>query len=172
MIVYHDFLESLRLKHFDPREFLVGLDQGNERPPRELWGNIALAATVLDRLRSALGGPIVITSAYRAEEYNRHNGGSGTSQHLANAAIDFVPPGEVSAAWVQLRKWQGRLFDVAASVERRRLTSPAGEVPFSKLPAWDRREGEGTVMPYLGGIGVYKGFIHLDTRGSSQLWHA
>ena len=43
----------------------------------------------LNNLREALGQPIIITSGYRCEKYNKKIGGSPTSSHLKGLAVDI-----------------------------------------------------------------------------------
>lgn len=43
----------------------------------------------LDMLRELLGEPMVITSSYRSESYNKGVGGSTKSMHLTGKAVDI-----------------------------------------------------------------------------------
>lgn len=56
----------------------------------------------LERLRTYLGAPIIITSGYRCERHNSHVGGASRSQHLLGTAADIkvgdIPPDEVAKA--------------------------------------------------------------------------
>ncbi len=63
--------------------------------PRELackgTGQLRIDEAALDRLqalRTRLGRPIVLTSAYRSPEHNRRVGGAGGSLHLQGRAFD------------------------------------------------------------------------------------
>ena len=49
---------------------------------------IALVNELLQPLRDAWGGPLIINSGYRCPELNREVGGVNTSQHLYGAAAD------------------------------------------------------------------------------------
>lgn len=51
---------------------------------------IALAA-VFERLRAAVGEPLLVHSAYRTPAYNRRIGGARLSQHLEGRALDLSP---------------------------------------------------------------------------------
>ncbi len=84
-------MKYLTIPEFDysVKAALKGYD--NEAP-REARRNIGLLVdTVLDPLREALGGPIIITSGYRCRDLNHDVGGSPTSQHLLGLAADFRP---------------------------------------------------------------------------------
>lgn len=163
---------SLELRHFSPAEILHNHNApGNTLPPEELWPNIALTATVLDALRASFGRPVTITSSYRSPRYNRAVGGAPLSQHPAWTALDFqvrgVAPAEAAA---RLREWRGRRFDLPVQVERVHYVADAGPVPFEELTVWDERHGAGSVMEWHGGVGVYRTFVHVDSRGIDHSW--
>lgn len=64
--------------------------------------NLQQLAQLLERVRAAVGVPLVITSGFRSASENESVGGVKTSQHLQGAAADFVPQGMTSAAaWSQ-----------------------------------------------------------------------
>lgn len=46
------------------------------------------ALNALQRLRTALGKPLILTSAYRSQRHNKNVGGAKNSQHLEGAAFD------------------------------------------------------------------------------------
>jgi zinc D-Ala-D-Ala carboxypeptidase len=46
------------------------------------------ALTALQRLRTALGKPLILTSAFRSKQHNKNVGGATNSQHLEGAAFD------------------------------------------------------------------------------------
>jgi zinc D-Ala-D-Ala carboxypeptidase len=63
--------------------------------PREMackgTGNLVIdtqAMDMLQRLRTNLGKPLVITSAYRSPEHNRNVGGAKRSKHMEAIAFD------------------------------------------------------------------------------------
>jgi hypothetical protein len=65
--------------------------------PREIackgTGNLVIdtqAMDMLQRLRTNLGKPLVITSAYRSPEHNRNVGGAKQSKHMDGIAFDVV----------------------------------------------------------------------------------
>lgn len=105
--------------------------------PDCLYPNIIPTAKVLDALRQWYGKPIYINSTYRSPEYNRAIGGSKFSLHLEFNAIDF-------------------------SVENKKDLSKL----YNKLVEWDK-DYHFTSLPKRNcmGLGLYKTFIHLDTRG-------
>ena len=59
--------------------------------------NLTGLATLLERIRQAIGVPMRITSGYRGALENAEVGGVKTSQHLQGAAADFLPVGMTSA---------------------------------------------------------------------------
>jgi hypothetical protein len=59
-------------------------------PPREVVLNLErLANEVLEPIREAVGGPLIITSGYRPAELNTLVGGAANSDHLYGRAADF-----------------------------------------------------------------------------------
>lgn len=161
------FIKSLGLRHFEAEELLVRVDRpGNSFPPRWLWGNIAVSVLVLDALRSRLGSAILITSGYRSEEYNRRVGGVRRSQHPAFSAIDFVVLGGGSslqrAAAEALREMQGMEVHLPCDVRRVRFSS---DTPFYETPV-----APSGAEIWLGGVGSYPHFTHIDCRGRTAVW--
>jgi len=57
---------------------------------------------VLEEIRAHFGKPVVITSGYRCQSWNAHEGGAITSQHIYGRAADFYMPGVKP---VQVIKW-------------------------------------------------------------------
>lgn len=51
-----------------------------------------ILATEFERVRAAVGRPLVIGSAYRTESWNRSVGGARNSQHVQGRALDLYPP--------------------------------------------------------------------------------
>jgi hypothetical protein len=105
--------------------------------PEEYLNNIIPTARVLDTLRQYYGLPIYILSSYRSPEYNRKVGGAKNSLHLVFNALDFT---------------------VANKSDIKLL--------YNKLVKWDE-EHKFDFLSKSGtmGLGLYKYFIHLDTRG-------
>ena len=62
-------------------------------PPDARENIRALVEEVLDPVREAFGGPIVVNSGYRCERHNRDVGGVRNSQHLRGEAADIAPAG-------------------------------------------------------------------------------
>lgn len=71
-----------------------GLD--NTAPP-ELVPRLIRTAEMLERIRTTLGSPIVVTSGYRSSAVNEAVGSKSTSDHPQGHAADFVCPGYGSA---------------------------------------------------------------------------
>ena len=152
------FLESLSLRYFAPEEFLINTDRpGNTLPPEEIWGNIALTAVLLDTVRSHFEASVVITSCYRAPEYNRRIGGRPFSQHQAFTAIDF------SVAMVPAREGA----DFCRQLRGHPVLLPPGirRVQWDSAPFKEIEEHR-----FVGGVGSYSRFVHIDTRGINATW--
>lgn len=67
----------------------LGLDNTpHEDDLRRLQGT----AEMLERIRSTLGVPVVVTSAYRSRAVNQAVGGVTSSDHTRGQAADFVAP--------------------------------------------------------------------------------
>lgn len=49
-------------------------------------------ASQLDRVRSLLGVPVLVSSGYRAPKVNEAIGGTKRSQHMLGQAVDFTAP--------------------------------------------------------------------------------
>ena len=62
-------------------------------PPPELMPRLVLTAEMLERIRSTLGVPVIVTSAYRCRQLNTAVGGVTSSDHTQGHAADFVAPG-------------------------------------------------------------------------------
>lgn len=75
------------------------LDLDNTPAP-ELMPRMVLLAEMLERIRTALGAPIIVTSGYRSPSVNRAVGGVTSSDHSQGHAADFVAPGFGSASEV------------------------------------------------------------------------
>ncbi|HEX6862323.1 MAG TPA: D-Ala-D-Ala carboxypeptidase family metallohydrolase [Thermoanaerobaculia bacterium] len=166
-----EFIEALDLKYFTAAELLIHTDRPwNALPPSELWPNIAPTAKLLDEVREHFARPVVITSCYRAPDYNRRIGGAPLSQHQAFTAVDFavsgVPPKRVAAFLRGLREG-GHWIDLPEHPKRMRLYAPAGPVPFAELPT---RASGGPAVRFAGGVAAYPSFTHLDTRGLNANW--
>lgn len=106
--------------------------------PEGLENNIRPTAKVLDELRHIYGKPIFVNSTYRSPEYNKFVGGKKNSLHLDYNAIDFS------------------IKDI-----------PKLKDLYALLEEWDRNH-RFDFLPKPGsmGLGLYKSFIHIDTRAT------
>jgi zinc D-Ala-D-Ala carboxypeptidase len=68
----------------------LGLDN---TPPQELMPRLMLTAEMLERIRSTLNVPVVVTSGYRGPQLNKAVGGVTSSDHTQGHAADIVAPG-------------------------------------------------------------------------------
>jgi hypothetical protein len=59
--------------------------------PIELVPNAVALADLLEVVRFQWGGPLLVVSGYRTEEYNRRVGGAPRSQHVLARAADVRP---------------------------------------------------------------------------------
>lgn len=67
----------------------MGLDN---TPPPELLPRLILLAEMLERIRSTLGVPVIVSSGYRSQRVNTAVGGATTSDHPQGHAADIVAP--------------------------------------------------------------------------------
>jgi len=67
----------------------LGLDN---TPPQELLPRLVRTAEMLERIRSTVGVPVVVTSGYRCPEVNRAVGSRSSSDHTQGHAADIVVP--------------------------------------------------------------------------------
>ena len=81
-------------------------------PPQQVIDNLrALCENVLEPLRAKIGGPSIITSAYRCERVNGAVPGSANhSQHQDGCAADTHVEGMSIEAWYQFIKTSGVPF--------------------------------------------------------------
>lgn len=61
-------------------------------PNGEIIANLQVLASELERVRTLLNGPLIITSGYRCAALNDAINGSSTSQHMKGLAADFICP--------------------------------------------------------------------------------
>ena len=118
----HEAMQSILdyngIRNFDAAEvFFLGRKNKNPQsgaydknhiPPLHLWWNMVPTLKVLDQLRDEMALPIIITSAYRSDEYNAAIGGSPKSMHLEFRAVDFIISGDGGPEeWAQkLKTWR------------------------------------------------------------------
>ena len=115
------------------------------------WAGDRLAALcgVLDMLRDAWGGPLVVVCGYRTAAYN-----------AALAEASAKRNGDVSGVAQNSQHVQGRAADIrpdAPTVER--------VAELHRLALRLHREGK----IRLGGLGLYPGWIHVDVRAGEHL---
>jgi len=122
--------------------------------PAVLHQNIFPTLQVLQKIRTAIQTPIIINSSFRTKEHNLSVGGKPNSLHLIFNAIDFSVP----------TYSRDELVHLHSQILTRKF---AHLCFFNEQPIM--------VTPNLMGIGLYKTFIHIDTRGllgrpSPALW--
>lgn len=61
-------------------------------PPPELFPRLLATAEMLERIRTVLGVPVIITSGYRSQRLNLAVGGVTSSDHTSGQAADIVAP--------------------------------------------------------------------------------
>lgn len=67
----------------------LGLDN---TPTPEALQRLTLTAAMLERVRSHLGVPVIVTSGYRSRAVNAAVGGVTSSDHAIGSAADIVAP--------------------------------------------------------------------------------
>ena len=78
------------LKNFTLKEMTkTGTGLPNEIPSFEVAFNLYDTACFLQKLRTLIGMPIVVTSGYRSEAVNKAVGGAKNSAHLRGGAADI-----------------------------------------------------------------------------------
>lgn len=106
-----DYLKAVGVRHFSgrelgrPRDADLARELGFEDfvPPPDWWPRLAALALQAERLRAYVGGPILVTNAWRPEPYNDRVGGASGSDHIEACALDLRLPTE--AAWVKACPW-------------------------------------------------------------------
>lgn len=82
--------------HFQLEEFTVSTlaSQHNidNTPTPDVLEQLSATAEMLERIRTVLGQPIIITSGYRCPKVNQLAGGVANSHHVTGQAVDFVSP--------------------------------------------------------------------------------
>jgi hypothetical protein len=61
-------------------------------PPPELFPRLLATAEMLERIRTVLGVPVIVTSGYRSQKLNLAVGGVTSSDHTSGQAADIVAP--------------------------------------------------------------------------------
>jgi len=139
------FIDGLGLRYFKGKEFTPYWSRTkrgvrNSVPPEALWPNIITTLLVLDEIRHRLGAGVTLCSTYRSPAYNaKLEGASKASFHMRFNAIDFSCSKGTPKEWAALaRRLSGSMIDL-----------PGGQGTFK----------------FIGGIGTYPTFVHIDTRG-------
>lgn len=97
-------------------------------PTSEARENLTrLIDRVLDPIREAWGGPVTVTSGFRAQLLNKAVGGVATSQHLSGEAADIT---------VRSQADNRRLFELAVSLQKE------GKIQFDQL-IWEKGSATG-----------------------------
>ena len=91
--MYENFLE---MKYFTIKELCASFKAAelgikNEPTKQALVNLESLVLNILDPLRAAWGGGIIVTSGYRSAALNKAVGGSASSAHRYGLAADIVP---------------------------------------------------------------------------------
>ena len=83
-------------KHFDlvqlTRSSVAQARGLSNEPPPELLPRLILTAEMLERIRSTLDAPVIVTSGYRSPQVNIAVGGATSSDHTQGHAADIVAP--------------------------------------------------------------------------------
>ncbi|MEM5852928.1 MAG: D-Ala-D-Ala carboxypeptidase family metallohydrolase [Candidatus Aenigmatarchaeota archaeon] len=87
VLSYNNFMDWSKVKYFRPEEFACKCSIHKNIPVYDMDESLVLT---LDRFRSMLGVPILITSGYRCPEHNAAIGGAFNSFHTKKQAVDFT----------------------------------------------------------------------------------
>lgn len=75
--------------HFTLSEMTVTSTGLNNQPTTAHLANLKRTAEHMEKVRAALGRPILVNSAYRSATVNKAVGGVATSAHCLGYAVDF-----------------------------------------------------------------------------------
>lgn len=132
----------MTIDHFPIIEFAC--KDGTAYPARRIddgtWHRLKSTCNVV---RHAYGQAIGVISGYRTQIYNAKVGGAPLSQHVQGAAADLRPSGLPK----KIKDWTAAHYAQVADLHALVLDL--------------REQGK---LPYLGGLGEYPTFIHLDVR--------
>lgn len=112
------------------------LHNQTDKPDFDVLMNIEMVANLLEIYREKLFNerPVIITSGWRSEDYNKKIGGAKKSFHLSGLAVDFVVQGyepyyvytlldnvhkgglEKARTWTHLDLGNNRRFDEASRI--------------------------------------------------------
>ena len=116
----------------------------NTEPPRYLWHRFVPTLRVVDDLRDHFGRPVTVTSNYRSPAYNAKCGSSNPPDPRALAG-----------------KGSQHVRFAAADIQVRGV-SPSRVAEYL---LGQRRE-----TAFIGGVGKYATFVHVDTRPYNATW--
>ena len=84
--------EHFSLEEFTDSQTAARLAIPNMPGKRE-YAHLERLAAVMERVRTILGHPVLISSGYRSAKVNAAVGGATKSQHIHGLACDFTSPG-------------------------------------------------------------------------------
>jgi len=106
-------------------------------PYPEAWADrLGALISQLDIIRGLWGGPLRVVSGYRSPAWNAKVGGAGASQHMEGRAADIAP-------LVKADAMETCCADLYARILRAISTGQ---------------------LPLVGGMGLYRGWLHMDVR--------
>jgi len=119
-----------------------------------------LVTSTLQPLRDVVGQPFTPTSGYRSPEYNKHIGGSSTSQHMGGEAVDFVRSDAAG----------NRAAQSAASKAIAAIAFAHPEIPFDQLIWYDAERGGHVHISYTGRHSNRREILHAPAGGGYRAW--
>lgn len=172
------FIVEDGIEHFTADEILRPVKLHDGVIPVLILDNIRPTLYLVDMVRDTLQFPIRITSSYRSFFHNKAIGGVKNSMHLQFNALDITPAIDRNFHWLefasQLQEIKRFLLDGAWSFSMAKIphTTKLLEIRYTSegIPYFHENtakyEYRGlTIYSKLTGIGIYKTFIHVDTRG-------
>jgi len=106
-------------------------------PYPDAWADrLAALMSQLDIIRGLWGGPLRVVSGYRSPAWNTRVGGAGASQHMEGRAADIAP-------LVPADSTETCCADLHARILRAISTGQ---------------------LELVGGLGLYRGWVHVDVR--------
>jgi uncharacterized protein YcbK (DUF882 family) len=104
--------------------------------PVEWAERLQALCSQLDVIRGAWGGPLRVVSGYRTPAHNAAVGGAQASQHMEGRAADIAPFARADVMAEQCLDLHARILRLLSEQK----------------------------LPLVGGLGVYKGWVHVDIR--------
>ena len=84
--------EHFTLEELTSSDYAIRHDLPNKTGPAEL-ANLCRLAQLLEQVRTVIGKPVTVSSAYRSPEVNKAVGGTERSQHMDGCAADIKVSG-------------------------------------------------------------------------------